>query len=402
MEKNLNPSDTQPISDIELGDEGEENEEDLGSSDKVFQDVVLGGSDWTSETILSQLKQGNILLNPYFQRREAWTSIRQSKFIESLFLGLPIPQLVLAESRKNRGKYIVVDGKQRLLSLLHFAGSESAKIEPLKLAGLDIMKGFNGKTYDDIKSDPILASQLSRFENQTIRTSVLKNWTNEDSLYLVFLRLNTGSVKLSTQELRLALHPGKFMDFAMERSENSEPLKQALGLKAPDFRMRDVELFIRSFAFQYLLQKYSGNLKGFLDETCEALNGKWDTKEDEIKKQADKLDLAIQAGIDIFSKNAFRKWGGENYESRFNRAVFDVMIYYFSIETIRERALKNKRIIETAYQNLCMKNPDFIKAIESTTKSIDATQSRLTLWGKCLGKALRFEVKIPDVGSRGK
>ena len=195
-----------------LNPEGEENEEDLEvSSRKSFDEAVIAAADWTAETILSQLRQGHILLNPHFQRREAWTSARQSRFIESLFLGLPIPQLVLAESKKYRGKYIVIDGKQRLLSLLHFAESDTAKISPLKLNGLKIRADLNNKTYSEIKADASLDADLARFQNQTIRTVLLKNWPDENYIYLVFLRLNTESVKLSPQELRQALHPGKFV-----------------------------------------------------------------------------------------------------------------------------------------------------------------------------------------------
>lgn len=82
---------------------------------------MVTSTDWTTETILNQLARGNIQLNPRFQRREAWTQVRKSRFIESLFLGLPIPQLVLAEQRGRRGAYLVIDGKQRLLALRQFA-----------------------------------------------------------------------------------------------------------------------------------------------------------------------------------------------------------------------------------------------------------------------------------------
>src|SRR4051812_14974935 len=71
-------------------DEGEETEADIEiPGEHSFAKAILAPSDWTVETIVSQLKQGNIILNPYFQRREAWKPVRQAKFIESLFLGLP-------------------------------------------------------------------------------------------------------------------------------------------------------------------------------------------------------------------------------------------------------------------------------------------------------------------------
>lgn len=73
-----------------------ESEEDIGSLDqKSFSNAVLSGNDWTTETIINQINKGNILLNPDFQRRDAWDKVRKSRFIESLILGLPIPQIVL-------------------------------------------------------------------------------------------------------------------------------------------------------------------------------------------------------------------------------------------------------------------------------------------------------------------
>ena len=83
-----------------------------------FSQAVLYASDWTVETVVSQLERGNIELNPQFQRRDAWSARAKSRFIESIILGLPIPQIVLAERRNQRGRYIVLDGKQRLLSCL--------------------------------------------------------------------------------------------------------------------------------------------------------------------------------------------------------------------------------------------------------------------------------------------
>src|SRR5688500_3142614 len=93
-----------------------ETEDDLQLSKHSVSEAVVTSTDWTTETILSQLARGNIFLTPNFQRRDAWTDARKSRFIESLFLALPIPQLVLAERKEKRGSYIVIDGKQRLLS----------------------------------------------------------------------------------------------------------------------------------------------------------------------------------------------------------------------------------------------------------------------------------------------
>ncbi|WP_283206809.1 DUF262 domain-containing protein [Methylobacterium thuringiense] len=86
---------------------------------------------------MSQAKRGNIEMRPRFQRRDAWRVLRKSRFVESIILGLPIPQIVLAEKRNERGKYIVLDGKQRLLSLLQFVGDAEGENNNFALLGLE-------------------------------------------------------------------------------------------------------------------------------------------------------------------------------------------------------------------------------------------------------------------------
>jgi hypothetical protein len=72
--------------------EGSESEDDLGSIDpSLLGKAVVTGTDWTADTILSQLAKGTMALDPTFQRRDAWSQSRKSKFIESIILGLPIP-----------------------------------------------------------------------------------------------------------------------------------------------------------------------------------------------------------------------------------------------------------------------------------------------------------------------
>src|SRR6266404_787445 len=88
--------------------EGAESEEDLGHPDpELVSRTVVTATDWTADTILKQLQKGSIDLNPTFQRRDAWTAQRKSKFIESIILGLPIPQIVLAEAADIKGTFIV-------------------------------------------------------------------------------------------------------------------------------------------------------------------------------------------------------------------------------------------------------------------------------------------------------
>ena len=126
---------------IQFDSVGEETAEEFEVNVDTIHQAVIWGTDWTTETINMQMVKQNIDLSPDFQRRDAWTTKVKSKFIESLFMGLPIPQIILAEQRDKKGKFIVIDGKQRLLSLKQFALPNKNE-DALKLSGLEILSKF--------------------------------------------------------------------------------------------------------------------------------------------------------------------------------------------------------------------------------------------------------------------
>lgn len=379
-------------------DIGAEGEDDISQNEGSFSQSVIWGTDWTSETINTQLERGNIDLFPKFQRRDAWSNKAKSKFIESLILGLPIPQIILAEKKSQRGKYIVIDGKQRLLTIRRFFSDKpNDEFKPLRLTGLDILPHLNGKTYKNLKSDAEFSDKINQLENQSIRTTIIKNWPDESFLFTVFLRLNTGSIKLSPQELRQALHPGPFIDFADEFSIESNGIKEMLNLSKPDYRMRDVELVIRFFANKYFLKDYEGNLKKAFDNTVMHLNETWESNSSRIKNDAQRLENAIAFTIEMYGgrKKAFSKWVDGGFQNNFNRAIYDIMVYYFSIPEILEEARSKGDDILEKFKILCENDDDFRTSFEHTTKSIDNTFKRLTTWGEALSEILDTEVPIP-------
>ncbi|HFD0315191.1 DUF262 domain-containing protein [Serratia marcescens] len=363
-------------------EEQAENEDDINITEDInFSSAVVSGTDWTTETIINQINKNNIQLNPDFQRRDAWDKPRKSNFIESLILGLPVPQLVLAERKDQRGAYIVLDGKQRLLSIRQFSAEKNDPLyDSLSLTGLEIRTDLKGKSLQVMKNDPLFHDDVSSFENQPIRTIVIKNWPNEEFLYHVFLRLNTGSVMLAPQELRQALHPGPFISFIDLASTQSAALKSILKIKKPDFRMRDNELLLRYLAFRNFLNEYSGDLKKFLDKTCLVFNKDWATAQPVVDNQVSEFELSHQFVVSIFGDNSYRKWFAGSYERKFNRAIYDVLINAFSIPAVRNKSIGKEHQIEDAFKTLCATNFQFLNSIETTTKSLNATFTRLSTW----------------------
>jgi hypothetical protein len=393
---------------IEAVDFAEEEEDIAGESAnqkklqlKEISETVVASSDWTTATIRDQLIRENIQLNPRFQRRDAWNITRKSRFIESLILGFPVPQIVLATNNKEKGKFIVLDGKQRLLTILQFYGDSDTPNNSFTLKDLEFRADLNGHKYENIKDDFSLNDILDQLDNQTIRTIVIRNWKTESFLHKVFLRLNVENTPLSPQELRQALHPGDFINFLDDRAIESQALKKIFKSPDPDFRMRDTDILLRYVAFHYYLSDYRGNLKGFLDNACVQLNDRWNQNSEEIKNVIDQFEKAVQTTINIFGeKNFSRLWLPESatYRTKFNRAILDVMVFYFSDDLIRAAAEKNKEQVGEAFKSLfCTADNRFKNAVLINTNTMQSIYNRFHLWGKALSEVLDIKFNIPEM-----
>jgi len=361
-----------------------------------FSEAVLYSSDWTVETVISQLKNQNIEMNPRFQRRDAWTTRGKSRFIESALLGFPIPQIVLAEKKGVRGQFIVLDGKQRLLSLLQFTGNAEGPKNGFRLSGLEVRTDLKARKFSQLEKDPERRNDLNAFFNNTIRTVVIRNWPDTNFLHVVFLRLNTGSVKLSPQELRQAMVPGHFSDYVDDTALASEHIKRLLGRTTPDPRMRDVELLVRYLAFRRYLPTYTGRMKEFLDRTCEILNAAWEQEAASVRDDIEQFEAAVDTLIEIFGQeNLARKPGSRS----FNRAIFDALIFFAADAEIRQAMSKEPDRVRALYsENL--KDTGFAEAVESDTAGIPHTHDRLSLWGNTLRDALGLKFNVPSLESR--
>ena len=370
-----------------IPDDQQEDEGDLNEKDISFKDAVVMNADWTIETINGQVKKGNIDLDPGFQRRSAWDSVRQSRLIESLIVSLPIPNIVLAENKSNRGRFLVIDGKQRLLTINSFMADD------LVLKGIDLRKDLNGKMYSTLD-----AEDREFLENSTLRSTVIKNWQDENFLFIMFFRLNSGSLPLSPQELRKALIGGKVLNEIEDYILKSKSFHKVFGT-VPDKRMRDSELVLRFISFDMFYDKYNGNLKDFLDEATRYFESDWDQRKLILLSVLAKLDLALDTSYELFGKDAFKKWLGEGFERRINRAVFDCVTRYFSSELISQASLSNPELVLEAFKEVCL-NSDFKESVEKTTKSIGATQARINMWGDLLGNRLGmpFDSKSARIG----
>lgn len=338
---------------------------------KDSTDLIVYSRDWTVATILSQIEQENIDLSPGFQRRNAWNDDKRSKLIESILIGYPIPEIVLAEDKKRRNSFVVIDGKQRLLTIAGYKDNDKYnywdKTTP-KTRGLK--SRFNGISYADVSHDSEL---LRLFENSALRCTVISNYHSENTLYDIFYRLNAGSAQLSSQELRQALNKGKFSDFLILVTNEDSVLREVMNIKEPDRRLRDVEVLLRCMSFLEYASEYRGNLLQFLDSRTKVFNNRWEKDSVYIEELKDRVFKAIKKLILVFGdKNEVaRKYKNGILNTKFNRVLLEVLVFFFDKIDKAKLTNENNLRFKNLYKDLFEEDFEFQATIDGSTKNME-------------------------------
>lgn len=191
----------------------------------------------------------NEIFIPDYQREMRWDEDRQSKFIESVLLGLPIPYIFVADISENEdlARLEIIDGTQRIRTLARFIKNE------LKLNNLEKLESLNGFTFRDL---PL--SRQRRFQRTTMRMIQLTEEADEEVRRDLFERINTGSVDLNEMEKRRGAKPGKFLDLVEELSK-LELFRDLCSFTETEIKKRDPQEFVlRFFALLNNYKTYSG------------------------------------------------------------------------------------------------------------------------------------------------
>lgn len=378
------------------------NEEDNWNDDILegvktgdLSSLIVYSRDWTIETIYNQIHQENIDLNPQFQRRNAWTDDKRSRLIESLIIGIPVPEVVLAEHPEKKKSFIVIDGKQRLLTIAGFINPEIQYWKRSILGKLDMRNDLRGIDYEQLKSDTAFDNELREFLNADIRCTIISNYKNDDVLYDIFYRLNSGSVPLSTQELRQVLNRGDFADYLMEITNEVQPIHHILKLDEPDARLRDVELVLRFIAITLYGKEYTGNLKKFLDNTMQKITANWSELQPKIQETYDDLSKSIHLLEIAFGNEPIgHKFTNGRWEGVINKVLFEVEAYYFKFLSEAEVRKEQEKFIHS-FKHFCESNIEFRESIRISTSNLENYQTRFTLFRNFINGV--FDKEINDI-----
>lgn len=212
----------------------------------------------------------NELYVPDYQREFIWDDKHQSRFIESLYLGLPVPVMFSAEIKES-GRLEIVDGSQRIRTLAAFMNDE------LTLSHLENLTEMNGCKYSEL---PVGLQRT--FKNIAIRMVVLSSKATEDVRNEMFDRINTSSVPLLPMETRRGIYRGPFTDFIAKLAKEPRFIRLCPMAKYMQNRREEEELILRLFAFYELYPNYgavenkgvSRYLDGYLAEKNKSFNEK--------------------------------------------------------------------------------------------------------------------------------
>lgn len=144
-------------------------------------------------------------VHPEFQRVFRWTNTQKTKLIESILLGIPMPPIFVAQQRN--GVWDVVDGQQRLSTILQFVGvltdENGQTVPPLVLESTKFLPSLAGKTWDG--ESPFNRDQQLFVKRAKIDVNIVLKESDETTKYELFMRLNTGGTALQPQEVRNCL-----------------------------------------------------------------------------------------------------------------------------------------------------------------------------------------------------
>lgn len=370
-----------------------EEENDEGDDLIVEYDITTSPRDLTPANIVDLIDSGIIEI-PLFQRNYIWDIKKASKLVESLILGLPVPELFFYIEGDDNDTYKIIDGQQRFLSVYFFVKGRFPKSQSARLmirkginngASLDellpdnsIFKDFtlqlndnthqtsryNGKKFATLDKDAQIKFRLRRF----LRTVVVrqnKPDDNNSSMFEIFNRLNTGGAPLNPQEIRASLYYCDFYKMLVNLNMD-EQWRLLLGKPALDLHSKDIELILRAMALLQDENDYSPKMVNFLNRFSQKSKG---FSNDHIKYMQD-LFLSFIASCSLLGEKAFFK------NNRFSRTLFESVYVAACSSAFKKGVLVEKKISKESFDEL--KNDEaFISFLMSGSSSSESIKGRI-------------------------
>lgn len=327
----------------------------LKEIDKKRGDIHTDSYTSTWRELISQYKEGEIIIDPDFQRLFRWTLDMQSKFIESLVLDIPVPAIFLYQN--DEAKFEVIDGLQRFCTLLKFFAPETSKklqsgtgskkdINNINVSSVltegSMIKSLKGYTYETLPDKLLRTIKAAR-----VSVMLLEQDSSKEAKYEVFKRLNKYGVKLSFQEIRNVtgrLYDKKFPT-DLKKFALLKDVKESLSFKNEKEQKMDVEeLILRFLAFNFGFNMYVHLIDEFLDDfMIHASERKYNFNDDvqaRLKETFKLINKSVRNG------GAFKYLKNGKFQGQFSSNLFDIVVsgVYKNLEKLTPKKLNIKLI----------------------------------------------------------
>lgn len=358
------------LGDIKFDDDYDEDSKIPYEIPKEVRKITTQAYDKSVSDIIRMIEDKDIRLDPDYQRNYVWDNKKASMLIESIILNVPIP--VIYVSQEEDDSWSVIDGLQRLSSLKRFFDGK------FKLSGLEILSDLN-------KSDitTLNPKALRMLKNGLLRVIMITHDSNEEIKYDVFMRLNTGSVHLTEQELRNCLYRGTLNKFLKEVVQNQKWLA-LMGLKEPHKRMADREMVLRFLAIwknwdneNGVLNGYKGRMKSFLNAF---MNDHKEIKGQEANEWKQLFEVTVEKVYQVYGEYAFKRQGLDGMrEKTINRAIIDVIMLSATQHPMDE-LMANRDKIAKRFLEMTNSDVEFRNSIKIGTSDTKVITLRLSTW----------------------
>ncbi|MGE7795877.1 DUF262 domain-containing protein [Lysinibacillus fusiformis] len=309
--------------------------------------------------IVNLYKDKDIDIFPQYQRYFRWNIKQKSNLIESILLGIPIPPIFV--SQDNDGKWDLIDGLQRLSSILEFIGvlrkDTDELYEPSVLAETQFLPALKGMQWEELSE-----SIRRTFKRSKLSFIIVDSTVNPKAKYEMFQRLNTNNSELKAQEIRnclmVMINPD-FFNLVTTLAEDSsyKSITQKLTDKQLDEQF-DKELIVRflvalsnNFEGLDVQQEISEFFTNQLVSLMEVNTLNFTEVEKQFKTTAKLLNETL--GEDTFRKYNIEE---ERFEGPFSSSLFEaIFIGVYENTSITKESLEQK--IKTIPNN-----PSYVQA----------------------------------------
>lgn len=334
--------------------------------------IIWQAKDFSIREFLTMKNDGELVLQPLYQRNFVATDLIASKLIESILLDVPIPVVYLAEEQD--GSYSVIDGQQRLTSFLSFLEGKFPDTRPFKLSGIKVLPELNRKLFTELDNE-----LQKKIRSTTIHSIIIKKESNPDIKFEIFERLNTGSTKLNEDEIRNTVFRGSYIELLSELSEN--PVFHGL-VKKDNFKKRMIYrgMILRFFALSeksYI--NYKSSMKQFSNKE---LRENKDLSPNKVKEYKARFEHCLDLVKVVFGDMAFRRYmpgndgeSGKWGETQINMALYDIQMVGF-VNYSKNDVLAKADLIREGLLDLMITNQQFKEQLIWQTSDTDVLKKR--------------------------